>query len=76
MCYFNPIRQCGVEACCKKCREVGIDGLIIPDWPINYFEQNYKSIFRDYDLHNMFLIALQTPEERIRHMDKISNGFI
>ena len=74
--YFNPILQFGVEAFCKKCNEVGIDGLIIPDLPINYFEQNYKSIFRDYDLHNMFLIAPQTPEERIRHIDKISNGFI
>jgi len=74
--YFNPILQFGVEAFCKKCSEVGIDGLIIPDLPINYFEQNYKSIFRDYDLHNMFLIAPQTPEERIRYIDKISNGFI
>ena len=74
--YFNPILQFGVEAFCKKCSEVGIDGLIIPDLPIKYFEQNYKSIFRDYDLHNMFLIAPQTPEERIRHIDKISNGFI
>ena len=74
--YFNPILQFGVEAFCKKCSEVGIDGLIIPDLPIKYFEQNYKSIFRDYDLYNMFLIAPQTPEERIRHIDKISNGFI
>ena len=74
--YFNPILQFGVEAFCKKCSEVGIDGLIIPDLPIKYFEQNYKSIFRDYGLHNMFLIAPQTPEKRIRHIDKISNGFI
>ena len=28
--YFNPILQYGVAAFCKKCQEVGIDGLIIP----------------------------------------------
>ena len=41
--YFNPILQYGVKAFCKKCNEVGIDGLIIPDLPVNYFEANYKS---------------------------------
>ena len=39
--YFNPILQYGVEAFCKKCSEAGIDGLIIPDLPINYFELKY-----------------------------------
>ncbi|MBL4744744.1 MAG: tryptophan synthase subunit alpha, partial [Flavobacteriaceae bacterium] len=32
--YFNPIMQYGVEEFCKKCYEVGIDGLIIPDLPV------------------------------------------
>lgn len=65
--YFNPILQYGVEDFCKKCSEIGIDGLIIPDLPIDYYETNYKSIFKDYGLYNLFLIAPQTPEERIRH---------
>ena len=43
--YFNPILQYGVEEFCKKCYEVGIDGLIIPDLPIDYYVENYKSIF-------------------------------
>ena len=75
--YFNPILQYGVkDLFAKKCSEIGIDGLIIPDLPINYFETNYKSIFKDNGLHNMFLIAPQTSQERIRYIDKISNGFI
>ena len=28
--YFNPILQFGIEKFCKSCKEVGIDGLIIP----------------------------------------------
>ena len=74
--YFNPILQYGVEDFCIKCNEIGIDGLIIPDLPIDYYEENYKSIFEQNQLYNMFLIAPQTTNERIRKIDSISNGFI
>ena len=74
--YFNPMLQYGVEAFCKKCNEIGIDGLIIPDLPIDYYESNYKSIFEKNQLYNMFLIAPQTSDERIKKIDSISNGFI
>ena len=74
--YFNPMLQYGVEAFCKKCNEIGIDGLIIPDLPINYYEENYKALFEENKLYNMFLIAPQTSDKRIRKIDSISNGFI
>ena len=74
--YFNPILQFGVEKFCKKCNEVGIDGLIIPDLPIDYYEENYKEIFERHELYNMFLIAPQTSDKRIQKIDSISDGFI
>ena len=74
--YFNPILQYGVEKFCKKCNEIGIDGLIIPDLPIDYYIENYKSIFEQNKLYNMFLIAPQTSDERIRKIDSTSKGFI
>ena len=74
--YFNPILQYGVEKFCKKCNEIGIDGLIIPDLPIDYYLENYNSIFEQNKLYNMFLIAPQTSDERIRKIDSISKGFI
>ena len=74
--YFNPMLQYGVEAFCKKCNEIGIDGLIIPDLPIDYYEENYKALFEENELYNMFLIAPQTSDKRIRKIDSISNGFI
>ncbi len=74
--YFNPILQYGVEAFCKKCAEIGIDGLIIPDLPINIYVENYKSIFEKYGLINVFLITPQTSEDRIRYIDSVSEGFI
>jgi len=74
--YFNPMMQYGVDAFCKKCAEIGIDGLIIPDLPVQDYNENYKAIFEKYGLINVFLITPQTSEERIRFIDSISNGFI
>ncbi|WP_417195955.1 tryptophan synthase subunit alpha [Bizionia sp.] len=74
--YFNPILQYGVEAFCKKCQEIGIDGFIIPDLPVDVYHDNYKALFEKYNLINVFLITPQTSDERIRFIDSVSNGFI
>ncbi|MCB0468056.1 MAG: tryptophan synthase subunit alpha [Aequorivita sp.] len=74
--YFNPILQFGVENFCKKCAEVGIDGLILPDLPLAEYEEHYAGIFKKYNLINIFLITPQTSEERIRKIDTASEGFI
>ena len=74
--YFNPILQFGVEDFCKNCQSVGIDGLIIPDLPVEIYEKQYKSVFDKYGLLNMFLITPQTSNERIQFIDKVSKGFI
>lgn len=74
--YFNPMLQYGVEAFCKKCQDIGIDGLIIPDLPIDVYLEGYQAIFEKYGLLNMFLITPQTSDERIRFVDSVSNGFI
>ncbi len=74
--YFNPILQYGVEVFCKKCQDIGIDGLIIPDLPTEVYQKDYASIFEKYNLINIFLITPQTSVERIRFIDDISKGFI
>jgi tryptophan synthase alpha chain len=74
--YFNPMLQYGVEAFCRKCKEIGIDGFIIPDLPADVYHEQYKEIFEKYELLNIFLITPQTSDERIRYIDTISEGFI
>jgi tryptophan synthase alpha chain len=74
--YINPVLQYGVKAFCQKCKEVGIDGLIIPDLPMDVFEEEFKAVFEANDLHNIFLITPQTSEERLRKIDEVSTGFI
>ena len=74
--YFNPILQYGVEAFCRKCAEIGIDGLIIPDLPVDVYADEYKATFEKYGLKNVFLITPQTSDERIHFIDSVSDGFI
>lgn len=74
--YFNPILQFGVEDFCKKCEETGIDGLIIPDLPVDVYNEKYRKLFEKYGLINVFLITPQTLDERIKFIDSVSDGFI
>ena len=74
--YFNPMLQYGVEAFCKKCDEIGIDGLIMPDLPLDVYQSDYEAIFKKYGLLNIFLITPQTSDQRIHQIDKASDGFI
>src|SRR5690606_11167942 len=74
--YFNPILQYGVAKFCQKCQEIGIDGLSVPDLPVDVYHQAYQEMFEKYDLINIFLITPQTSKERIELIDTVSKGFI
>jgi tryptophan synthase alpha chain len=74
--YFNPVLQYGVADFCKKCSEIGIDGLILPDLPLDVYQREYEAVFKKYGLINVFLITPQTSEKRIRLIDEASSGFI
>lgn len=76
MSYLNTAMQFGFELYCQKAVEVGIDGLIIPDIPLEEYETNYKPIAEKYGLKFILLITPETSEERIRKIDTISSGFI
>lgn len=74
--YLNPVEQFGVERFCRKAVEVGVDGLILPDLPIDLYIEQYKPMFDKYNLSNVLLITPQTSEERIRMIDENTEGFI
>ncbi|MEZ4774500.1 MAG: tryptophan synthase subunit alpha [Bacteroidia bacterium] len=74
--YINPVIQYGVENFCHKAAEVGIDGVILPDLPMDEYLENYRSLFESCGLSNIFLITPQTSEARIRKIDAESQGFI
>jgi tryptophan synthase alpha chain len=74
--YMNPILQYGFEAFCKKAKEVGIDGLILPDLPLFEFEDAYGKIIKENGLGFIFLVTPETPDQRVKKLDSLSNGFL
>ena len=74
--YINTVMQYGFDAFCKKCEEVGISGVIIPDLPYLEYKTLYKELFMKHNLNNVFLITPQTSDERIRLLDEETTGFL
>jgi len=74
--YINPVIQYGFEAFCKKCQDIGIDGLILPDMPLTEYENTYRKLYEANNLSSVFLITPETNEERIRKIDTLTDGFI
>jgi tryptophan synthase alpha chain len=74
--YLNPVVQYGVEKFVTKCREIGIDGVILPDLPAQEYLDAYRPVFEASGLLNIFLITPQTSEARIRQIDAGSSGFV
>ena len=74
--YLNPVFRYGFEAFCRRCREVGVDGMIIPDLPFKDYMENYKETAERYGLRFIMLITPETSEERIRLIDSNTSGFI
>ncbi|MEN9613274.1 MAG: hypothetical protein RLZZ628_4088 [Bacteroidota bacterium] len=74
--YFNQVMQYGEEKFLKKCQDVGIDGLILPDLPLNVYENAYQKMIQAHDLRMTFLITPQTEPARVRKADALSDGFL
>jgi tryptophan synthase alpha chain len=74
--YMNPVLQFGFENFCSKCNETGIDGMILPDLPLEEYIEKYKTIFEKNNLYKIFLVSPQTSDERLRRFDQYSKGFI
>ncbi len=74
--YMNPVLQFGIEKFCAAAKEVGIDGIILPDLPIYEFETMYKPLFDKNNLKFIFLVTPETGEERIKKIDALCSGFI
>ncbi len=75
MSYFNPIYRYGLKKFLSRCKMCGVSGLIIPDLPVEEFN-DYKKLFLDMDVDNILLASLTTKKERLRLIGKMGKGFI
>ena len=73
--YINPVFRYGVEKFCQKAEQAGVDGLIIPDAPIE--ESGILSEHAAaHGLHMIYLVAPNTSSERMKVIDQKSDGFV
>ena len=74
--YINPVYQFGYNNFIKKLIECGIDGVILPDLPLDDYLGSFKEEFDKNNLSYISLVSPNTSVERIRQIDNLSKGFI
>ncbi len=74
MTYANVVFSYGAEEFIKKCSEIGIDGIILPDLPFEEKDE-FNDVCVKYGVDLVSLIA-PTSENRIAMIAKEASGFI
>lgn len=74
--YLNVIMHYGYERFCQRCVECGVSGFIIPDLPFDDYLNEIKPLADRYNLRCIMMITPETSEERIRFIDRHTDGFI
>ena len=74
--YYNQFLQYGMDRLLDHMKETSIDGIIIPDLPVDHYKANYKSKFEEKDLKISFLITPETSDDRIKAADEESSAFL
>ncbi len=74
--YFNQLMQYGVERFLEKAAASGVDGLIIPDLPVDIYNEKYRRKTEELELDMIFLITPQTSDDRIHQIDEATRGFL
>ena len=73
--YYNPILAMGLDRFLKKARESGVDGIVVPDLPV---EESYefRNLALKHNIDNIYLVAPNTSKTRLRTVLDKSKGFL
>lgn len=74
--YFNPVMKFGVERFISMCQKVGVDGVIIPDLPLDIFKESYREQFVRANIHNILLATPTACKERLQLLAAETQGFL
>ena len=73
--YMNPMLHYGYEALCAKLAEIGVDGVLPVDLPLEERDELLEPC-RKHGLHMIPLVSPLTPPERIREIVNGMTGFV
>jgi len=69
--YYNPIYKMGLDNFAEECRSAGIDGLIIPDMPLDEI-----TVMDNYDIETIPMLAPSSTDERLQMAAELDPAFI
>lgn len=73
--YINPVLNYGPQAFVSDCKQVGVDGLIVPDLPPEE-ATDFVSLCKSNTISPILLIAPNTPDDRIRNISEIAGDLV
>ena len=73
--YYNIILQYGLNKFAKECSKSGIEGIIIPDLPVEESKAMLDAC-KDYKIDLIFMIAQTTTDDRMQKILEGAGGFI
>ena len=73
--YYNPVLTYGETKFMKDAKSAGVDGLIIPDLPIDE-AKTFKHAADKCELSTVFMVAPTSSSERIKRIDKLCTDFV
>ncbi len=72
--YANPVLSYGIKKFAANAKESGVNGVIIPDIPIEEYDYFFDEYFEGLD--RILLVTPTTPDKRIKLIDNKSSGFV
>lgn len=73
--YYNPIFRMGLEDFFARASDCGIDGIVVPDLPIEEAEE-YEKKAEEYSIDTIFLAAPSTSPTRLQKIIEHTSGFL
>lgn len=75
MTYFNIIYMYGINKFAEACKNVGVDGVIVPDIPLEE-EHVLTDAFNRHAISFIRLVALTSPVDRMKQIAEQAEGFL
>ena len=73
--YANPVEAMGREAFAQAAAEVGVDGVLIVDYPPEEYD-DFGDMLITQGIDPIFLLAPTSTDERIQQVAKITSGYL
>ena len=73
--YYNLVLHRGLERFAADCRKNGVDGLVIPDLPVEEARPLLHAC-KKHGIRLIFLVAPTTTDERLKRILKAAKGFL